>query len=70
MADCELLQTCGFFKHYKESLNLACRSFIRNYCSGPLMDECKRKAYRKEHGVAPPDDLLPSGQIMPKEYQT
>ena len=69
MADCELLDKCGFFKRYSDSLHLACRSFIKNYCCGPMMHECKRKAFRLEHGMAPPDDMMPSGQMMPKEYQ-
>jgi hypothetical protein len=34
-----------------------------------MMHECKRKAFRLEHGMAPPDDMMPSGQMMPKEYQ-
>ena len=68
MTDCELLERCGFFGKYKESLNLACRGFIKTYCRGPLMHECKRKAYRREHGSAPPDDMLPTGQTVPKDY--
>ena len=69
MADGELLEKCGFFNKYKESLNLACRGFIKNYCCGPMMNDCKRKAFRKEHNSAPPDDMMPTGQMMPKEYQ-
>jgi len=61
---CELLAVCGFFKKYKETKDLACKSFMRNFCEGPQMGECKRKEYRKEHGVPPSDDMMPTGHIM------
>lgn len=67
---CELLNTCGFFRKYQNSLDLACRGFIKSYCTGPKLDDCERKRYRKEHGTPPEDDMMPSGQIMPKAYQT
>lgn len=66
MADCELLDRCGFFKKYQHSLDLACRGFMNSYCTGPKMDECLRKKFRAEHGCPPDDDMLPSGQLMPK----
>lgn len=69
MADCELLEQCGFFRKYQDSLDLACRGFVKSYCKGPKMDECERKRYRREQGVAPVDDMLPTGQMMPKEFQ-
>jgi hypothetical protein len=28
------------------------------------MDQCKRKQYRKEHGVPPSDDMMPSGHMI------
>lgn len=68
MAECELLDRCGFFLKHQASLDLACRGFIKSYCKGPLMDDCMRKAYRKEHGTPPDDDMLPTGQMMPKGY--
>ena len=68
MQECELLERCGFFLKPRESLDLACRGFVKSYCRGPLMDECRRKAYRREHGTPPPDDMLPTGQTMPKGY--
>ena len=64
--ECELLKTCGFFKKYQSVKDLACKGFIKLYCKGPRMDECKRKQYRTEHGEPPPDDMLPSGQIITK----
>lgn len=68
--ECDLLGTCGFFQKYQNTLDLACRGFIKTYCKGPKMDECKRKEYRQTHGAPPIDEMLPSGQTMPKEYQT
>jgi hypothetical protein len=49
MSDCELLETCGFFKKYKSSLEMACRGFLKTYCHGDQMNECKRKEFRKEN---------------------
>lgn len=69
MAECELLSTCGFFQKYQDSLNMACKGFIKAYCSGPKMEECLRKMHRRKHGTAPDDNMLPSGQTMPKEYR-
>ena len=67
--DCELLGTCGFFKKYEGSLDLACRGFIKAYCKGDKMDLCARKKFRAENGKPPHDDMMPSGQDMPKSYQ-
>jgi hypothetical protein len=64
MISCELLETCGFFKKYKDSKDLACKGFMNQYCNGPKMDECKRKQYRKEHGSPPDDDMMPTGHTM------
>ncbi len=66
MADCDLLDRCGFFKKYQHSLDLACQGFMNNYCTGAKMEECVRKQFRKEHGHPPDDDMLPTGQMMPK----
>jgi hypothetical protein len=68
MTACELLATCGFFQKYQKSLDLACKGFIRTYCNGSKMDECKRKLYRREHGTPPGDNMLPTGQMLPKDY--
>ncbi|MBN2406315.1 MAG: hypothetical protein JXJ19_01350 [Elusimicrobia bacterium] len=64
MLECELLNVCGFFIKYMDSNNLACRSFINKYCRGDMMDRCERKKYRKEHGEAPPDNMMPSGKML------
>ena len=69
MSECELLEACGFFQKYRNTLNLACRGFIKTYCQGPRMDECARKEYRIKHGTPPDDEMLPSGQMLPGEYR-
>jgi hypothetical protein len=62
---CELLEKCGFFRKYKAQNDTACRGFIRMYCNGPQMDECRRKAYRMQHGAPPTDDMMPNGALFP-----
>lgn len=66
MADCDLLARCGFFQKYQDSLDLACRGFMRTYCTGSRQIDCARRKYRAEHGCPPDDDMLPSGQMMPR----
>lgn len=56
--ECELLETCGFFRKYQSSLDLACRGFIKSYCKGAKMDDCERKRHRRENGVPPVDVLI------------
>lgn len=64
MKDCGLLGMCGFFTKYCKTKDLACKGFMRIYCKGEKQDQCKRKIYRREHGKAPSDDMLPSGQMI------
>lgn len=66
VTECELLDKCGFFRKYQESQDMACRSFIKGYCKGDKMDDCERKKYRAQHGTAPDDDMMPTGQMIPK----
>lgn len=61
---CELLSKCGFFKKYESSKELACKGFINQYCNGSKQNECKRLEYRKQNGVPPSDDMMPSGHMM------
>jgi len=64
--ECELLATCGYFEKYQHSKATLCQGWIRQYCKGPMMDVCKRKQYRKEHGTPPPVDMMPSGHMTPE----
>jgi hypothetical protein len=62
--ECQYLSTCGFFKKYQLSKDLACKGFIAMYCKGPKMNDCKRLEYRKKNGKPPIDDMMPSGHIL------
>lgn len=62
--ECELLANCGFFKAHQASNDLACKGFIKQYCRGPLMNQCKRKEYRQKNGVAPADNMMPNGALL------
>lgn len=64
--ECERLNECGFFKKYKDTVQMACRGFISLYCKGPKMDECQRKAYFQKHGRPPVDEMMPSGGMITK----
>lgn len=64
MDACEKLEKCGFVLKYGEEL--ACKGFVNMYCKGEKQLVCKRKEYVAEHGTAPSDDMLPSGQMMAK----
>ena len=62
--DCPNLAGCGFVKKYCESKSLAVKGFISQYCKGDKQVECVRKQYKAKHGVAPPDEMMPSGGMM------
>jgi hypothetical protein len=64
MAECELLDQCGFFKKHSSSKELVCKGFINKYCKGDMMDQCERKKYRSQKGTAPPDDMMPNGRML------
>ena len=65
--ECEMLKTCGFFKKYQKTKDLACRGFIARYCKGPKMEQCERKKYYQKYNQSPSDDMLPSGQMVASE---
>jgi hypothetical protein len=62
--ECELLDTCGFFKKYQRKKELACKGFLMQYCKGTKMSECKRKEYRQRYGKPPVDDMMPNGMMI------
>ena len=65
MSECIMLPRCGFIRKYQETKDLACRGFVNAFCRGAKQTECKRMQYREQHGCAPDDDMLPTGQMMP-----
>jgi hypothetical protein len=62
--ECELFNECGFLKKHYATKELACKGFILQYCKGPKLDLCKRRAYTKEHGSQPSEDMMPGGQMV------
>jgi hypothetical protein len=62
--ECELWATCGFFKKYQATKDLACKGFISMYCKGVEMNKCQRKAFRKANGVPPSEDMMPNGLMI------
>ena len=62
--ECIHLATCGFFKKYQAEKDLACKGFINQFCRGPKQNECKRLIYKRDHGHAPNDDMMPTGQMI------
>jgi len=63
---CTSLDNCGYFDKYQNSKETTCKGWIRIYCQGPKMDECKRREYKEKHGKAAPDDMMPSGLMSPE----
>ena len=59
--ECELLERCSFFKKYGDTKDLACKGFIKQYCKGEKMTQCKRKEYSYKHGQSPSEDMMPTG---------
>lgn len=64
MADCELLEHCGFFRKHGASHHAACRLLLRVYCQGGRQEECRRKALLRQMGHPPEDDVLPTGELF------
>lgn len=64
MSECVRLANCGFFKKYQQTKDLACKGFLLKYCTGTLQPQCKRMAFSNLNGYPPPDDMMPTGQIM------
>jgi hypothetical protein len=64
MEECFLLEKCGFFNRYNCSGDINCQELIETYCRGERMQECKRLQYRNHYGVAPSDNMMPTGKII------
>ncbi len=64
MNECINLPKCGFFIKYCETKNLACQGFITRYCKGGRIEDCERFKYKQTHGIAPPDNMMPTGQTI------
>jgi len=64
MPDCANLETCAFFKKYKqdESMKLALEGFIVKYCKGSMQNRCVRKKVSQALGAQNvPVNMMPNG---------
>jgi hypothetical protein len=66
MSECPNLATCGFFRKFSQSNELAFKGFVVLFCRGPKQGVCKRKEYREAHGCAPSDAMMPNGAMIAK----
>lgn len=64
MAQCELLERCGFFKKWASVNETACKGYKKMYCAAESPKVCRRKEYLTSRGEPPPDDMLPNGKIL------
>lgn len=64
MPDCELLETCPFFKKYAKTHTDVCLLMIADYCRGDKQSQCKRKLHQMKHNEPPPENMLPGGSIL------
>lgn len=64
MKECYLLEKCGFFIRYGDSLEIDCDRVINTYCKGPQVDQCKRLQYFNQYGVSPSDNMSPDGNMI------
>ncbi len=65
MEKCELLDTCGFFKNFKGNSEVVKQGWIKMFCEDKNKSErCARKKYREQHGVAPVDNMSPTGKML------
>ncbi len=62
MKECEQISHCGFYLKFEDGREPVLMGFIREYCKGPKAAKCARKAYNREHGKPPNEDMLPSGR--------
>jgi hypothetical protein len=61
MADCENIGGCSFFLKYQGAKQLVCQGLMNKYCKGEHQADCKRKEYKKAHGVGPDAEMMPNG---------
>jgi hypothetical protein len=60
-----MLRLCAFLKKHDTGDRSVGGRFRKEYCTGPKEEDCKRKAYMIEHGKVPPDDMTPTGEMLP-----
>jgi hypothetical protein len=64
--NCELLEKCGFFANHKGNTEVVREGWIRMFCESLEKSElCERKKIRRQTGQPPPDNLTPTGKLLP-----
>ena len=62
---CGLLENCGFFKNFKGNAKAIHEGWILLYCGNKANSEkCKRKQIQRQTGIAPSDNMTPTGKLM------
>ena len=62
---CDLLEKCGFFKHYNKTIEVLEKAWVIMYCeSKETSEQCERKKIRREKGFPPVDNMAPTGEIL------
>lgn len=65
MEKCELLEKCGFFLNFKGNPDVIKQGWIRMFCeSKEKSEKCERKKKRKQTGMAPADNMAPTGKML------
>jgi hypothetical protein len=65
MAECELLEKCGFFNKFKGNSEVVRQGWMRMFCEDKgKSDNCERKKMRKQTGKPPLDNMTPNGTII------
>ncbi len=63
--ECELANTCGFLKNFRDDMNVVKEGWIRSFCKDRAKSEsCERIKYHKLSGVHPADNITPTGRII------
>lgn len=60
--DCKYLEHCPIWAHFADDLKY---EWIKAYCQGDKLSECKRKTI-VDAGDKAPQELLPDGTLLPR----
>ncbi len=62
---CDKLEICGFFKEYRGNSEVVKEAWIISFCNNYANSlQCKRKQYFASRGVAPQDNMSPTGRML------
>lgn len=68
MRDCEYLAACGFFKKFGRRQSNVWKGLLSFYCQGRGARLCERRKMFLARNTFPGDDLLPTGDEIPKVF--